>query len=64
MTAEIINLRRARKAKQRQVAADEASENRLKFGRTRHERETERAKQSLDERRLDALRRDVDKPET
>lgn len=64
MTADIINLRRARKAKQRQVAANEAGENRIKFGRTRHERETERARKSLDERRLDALRRDVDKPET
>ena len=43
MSAEIINLRKARKAKQRRDAAARAEENRAKFGRTKAEREaTER----------------------
>jgi hypothetical protein len=39
--AEIINLRRARKAKARQGAADTAANNRLRFGRTKAERMNE-----------------------
>ena len=38
MSAEIINLRRARKAKQRREADARAEENRAKFGRTKAER--------------------------
>ena len=34
MTAEIINLRKARKAKRRLEAQDRAAENRAKFGRS------------------------------
>jgi hypothetical protein len=63
MTAEIINLRRARKAKQRREAEVRAEENRARFGRTKHERETEHAEQGLADRRLDALRRERDKDE-
>ncbi len=58
MTAEIINLRRARKAKNRREAAAQAEENRAKFGRPKHERDVARAEQSMADRHLDALRRD------
>ncbi len=58
MTAEIVNLRRARKAKGRREAEAHAEVNRAKFGRSKHERDVERAAQGLADRRLDALRRD------
>ncbi len=53
MTAEIINLRQERKRREREAKAAEAAENRVKFGRTRAEREQEvlgeaRARQNLD----------------
>ena len=35
MSAEIISLKRARKAKQRRAAATRAEQNRAKFGRTK-----------------------------
>lgn len=51
--AEIVNLRRARKAKARAATAAQADANRLAFGRTRAEREVaaldaERARRLLD----------------
>jgi hypothetical protein len=58
MTAEIVNLRRARKAKQREEASATAAENRAKFGRPKHQREKQRAEQDLADRRLTALHRD------
>lgn len=39
MTAEIINLRQVRKQREREARAAEAAENRVRFGRTRGERE-------------------------
>lgn len=59
MTAKIINLRRARKAKQRQKAEAHAEENRAKFGRTKAEREATHAKADMELRRLDNLRREA-----
>jgi hypothetical protein len=57
MSAEIINLRRARKAKERRSAQARAEENRAAFGRTKRERTLTQAEQDLEARRLDALRR-------
>lgn len=57
MSAEIINLRKARKAKQRRDAAARAEENRAKFGRAKAERETTSAEKDREARRLDSLRR-------
>jgi hypothetical protein len=54
--AEIINLKRARKAKARSERDAQAAENRRRFGRPKAERELEEARQSLDERQLDAHR--------
>ncbi|HWK34297.1 MAG TPA: DUF4169 family protein, partial [Hyphomicrobium sp.] len=47
MRAEIVNLRTARKAKQRRDAQAHAAESRTKFGRTKHERQAERAQEEL-----------------
>jgi hypothetical protein len=56
MSAEIINLRKARKAKQRREAAERAEENRAKFGRAKAEREATGAEKDREARRLDSLR--------
>ncbi|MCX2721903.1 DUF4169 family protein [Roseibium salinum] len=53
MSAEIINLRTVRKQKQRQDKQKSAEDNRLKFGRTKAEREAAR-------RRRDELESHVD----
>jgi Domain of unknown function (DUF4169) len=57
--AEIINLRRARKAKARDAAAAAADVNRAKYGRTKGEKagqkaESARGKKHLDQSRLDS----------
>lgn len=51
--AEIVNLRRARKAKARASDDAKAAENRAKFGRTRAERERVEAEARLGLSRLD-----------
>jgi hypothetical protein len=61
--AEIVNLRRARKAKTRADAAQKAAENRDKFGRSKAERESAEANAALEARRFDAHRRRADEPE-
>jgi hypothetical protein len=57
MSAEIVNLKRARKAKQRHEAATRAEQNRAKFGRTKAERQTTEAERNLEARRLAAAQR-------
>jgi hypothetical protein len=56
--SEIVNLRRARKAKGRAEAADKAAENRQKFGVPKAERAREVATRELARRQLDGHRRD------
>jgi hypothetical protein len=58
MSAEIINLRQARKAKQRREAGALAEENRAKFGRSKAERKVTQAERDLEARRLEAQRRE------
>jgi hypothetical protein len=58
MSAEIINLRRARKTKQRREAEARAAENRAKFGQSKAARTAKDAEQGLESRRLEALRRE------
>ncbi len=58
MAADIVNLRRARKAKTRYMAEKEAEANRAKFGRTKAEKVTQtaedkRAGKLLDQSMLD-----------
>ena len=60
MSADIINLKRARKAKQRVEAATRAEHNRAKFGRTKAERQATEAERNLEARRLEAARRERD----
>lgn len=54
--AEIVNLRRARKARDRASAEAQAEQNRITFGRTKAERELTKAETSLATRRLDGHR--------
>lgn len=56
--AEIVNLRRARKHKMRAEQASEAAENRIRFGRTKAEREREEAQKILADKRIEAHKRD------
>jgi len=57
MTADIVNLRRARKAKQRHEAEGEAAANRIKFGRAKAERKASEAERDRAARSLDGVRR-------
>mgnify|MGYP002684892373 CR=1 FL=1 len=54
MSADIVNLRRARKERARREKEVQAAENRTKFGRTKAEREHASAVTDLERRRLDA----------
>lgn len=58
MTAEVVNLRKARKARARGEAETRAAENRVIFGRSKAEREAIAAEDALRARRLDGHRRD------
>ena len=51
MTGEIVNLRRARKAKARAEDEAQAARNRLAFGRTKAEKKLSQARDSLALRR-------------
>ncbi|HVA14851.1 MAG TPA: DUF4169 family protein [Stellaceae bacterium] len=51
--AEIINLNRFRKARDRDVKAKTAEENRVRHGRTKAERQREHAEASKAEKTLD-----------
>lgn len=53
---EIVNLRRARKDRERLHREDEAAANRVKFGRSKAEKATTRAEDELAARRLDGHR--------
>jgi len=59
MTAEIVNLRRFRKAKEKAEAQARAAENRAKHGRPKSERQSKRARESLEDRKLQGHRRDA-----
>lgn len=60
MPADIVNLRRTRKAKARAGRERAAAENRRAFGRTKSERLTETAERQRAERHLDGHRRPDD----
>lgn len=53
MTGEVVNLRRARKQRGRQEAEAAAAENRLRFGRSRAERELADHQEARAARHLD-----------
>jgi hypothetical protein len=58
MTADIVNLRRARKAKARTEHDQAAAENRRAFGRTKADKQAEAAERERAGRALEAHRRD------
>ena len=58
--AEIINLRRARKAIARNEQAAKADQNRIAFGRTKAERKLTEAERDLANRRIDGHLRQGD----
>ena len=56
MTADVVNLRRARKARVRGAAEAKAEENRRKFGTAKSAREHDAAVRALDDRRFEGHR--------
>lgn len=56
MTAEIVNLRRARKQRARQDAEAQAQQNRISFGRTKSERSLAEAERDKAARTLEGHR--------
>lgn len=58
MTAEIINLRQARKRRARAAAAAQAAEKRIRFGRTRGEREQDELSEAKTRRLIDGHHRE------
>jgi Domain of unknown function (DUF4169) len=56
--ADIINLRKARKAKARADKETKADENRARFGRPSQEQMSTEATRGMQDRKLDAHRRD------
>lgn len=56
MSAEIVNLRQARKRKQRADSEKLAEDNRRKFGRTKAEREAARRRRDELEKKVDSHR--------
>jgi len=61
--AELINLNKARKAKARAEAERQAAENRVRFGRSKAQKQQDAAETEAMRRKLDALRLDPP-PET
>jgi len=60
MTAEILNLRQARKARARTEAEAQAAANRAKFGRTKAERQRAQMDSARMEKHIDGAKRDSD----
>jgi hypothetical protein len=61
--AEIINLNKARKAKARVTAEKQAAENRVRFGRSKAQKQQDAAEAEALRRKLDSLRLDPPEPE-
>ena len=57
MSAEIVNLRRVRKANAKASKVEKAAENRVRFGRTKAEREREALEQARVTRTFEGARR-------
>jgi len=60
MSAEIVNLRRARKARIRTEKDAKAAENRRRHGRTKAEKQAESAERERAERHIESHRREPD----
>lgn len=60
MSKKIVNLNKVRKLKARQAAAEKAAENRVKFGRTKEEKQRDAVLAAEAQRKLDQLRREAE----
>lgn len=60
MSAEIVNLRRVKKAKARDADAKAAAANRMAFGRSKAEKQQGAAVQRLETRKLDGHKLEKD----
>ena len=60
MSADVVNLRMARKARARAVAETEATANRVKFGEGKPVKQAREAEKARAERTLDSARRERD----
>jgi hypothetical protein len=56
--ADILSLSKARKARARTQKQQAAAENRMKFGRTKAEKERDKALAAIAQKRLDDLKRE------
>ncbi len=56
--ADVVNLNRFRKRKAREIAERQAEENRVRFGRTKAQKQRDAAEAEEAQRRLDQLRRE------
>ena len=56
----VVNLNKARKAKDRQETRDQARENRVKFGRAKSEKAVTKAEAEKARRTLDGAKREPD----
>lgn len=54
----VINLNKARKRKARVDAAEQAAQNRVRFGRSKEQKQRDAAAAEEAQRRLDALKRE------
>ena len=59
MADKIINLRTARKRRDREVRETTAAENRVKFGQTKSDKQRAKAINELEARRLDQAKRET-----
>jgi hypothetical protein len=58
MTADVINLNKARKARGKQTAKAQAATNRAQFGRSKTERALDKARAEKADRALDGAKRE------
>jgi hypothetical protein len=59
MTADIISLSKARKAREKEKAAKVSAENRARFGRSKMQKALEKLQEEVKIRRLDLAKRDA-----
>lgn len=61
--AEIVNLNRYRKAREKECAQTTAEENRVRFGRSKAEKRADADEQDRNDRKIDGARLEDDGPE-
>ncbi|SER06609.1 protein of unknown function [Solimonas aquatica] len=60
--SDVVNLNKFRKQKNREAAEKQAAENRLRFGRSKAQKQRDEAEAAEARRRLDQLRRETPAP--